>query len=146
MRDTISDMQVKRCISPISVADTTAQVGQIIDRQGYQGLGYVITIGSVADADATFVVLLEEGDDSGLSDAAAVADIDMISQTSGAAPEASASFAFDSDNQVRKLGYIGSKRYTRLTITPAANSSAAVFSAVALLEYPSREPVTQGTA
>ena len=36
-----------------------------------------------------------------------------------------ASSQFDDDNEVRRLGYIGKKRYTRFTITPAANASAA---------------------
>lgn len=146
MRDAISNWQVKRVLSPVSVADNTAQVGQIIDGRGYDSVSYLVATGSLADADATFTVLLEESDDSGMSGAAAVADADMISQTSGAAPEASASFIFSSDDQVRKLGYIGAKRYTRLTITPGANASAALLAAVAVLSRPSRAPVTQATA
>jgi hypothetical protein len=133
MRDGITSNQVKRSLSPASVADTTAQVGQIIDHQGYDSASYLIATGSIADADATFTVLLEEGDVANLSDAAAVADDDMVSQTSGTAPETAAAFDFADDNQVRKLGYVGSKRYTRLTITPVANASAAVMSAVCVL-------------
>jgi hypothetical protein len=139
-------MLVKRVISPVSVSDTTAQVGQIIDRQGFDRLTYLISIGSVADADATFAALLEESDASDMTGATAVDDTDMISQTSGIAPETAASFQFDSDNQVRKLGYIGNRRYTRLTITPASNASAAVFGAMAVLEDPSMAPVTQAAS
>ncbi|WP_245278042.1 hypothetical protein [Methylosinus sp. PW1] len=141
-----NNIQLKRVISPISVADNTAQVGQIIDRLGYDAVTYIINLGSIADADATFVALLEEGDAANLSDAAAVADADMISQTSGTAPEAAASFQYDSDNQVRKLGYVGNKRYTRLTITPANNASAALFSASAVLSHSHIAPVTQATS
>lgn len=136
MRDTITQRQVKRVLSPASVSDTTAQVGQIIDHQGYDAAQYIILTGSIADADATFTVLLEEGDASNLSDAAAVADADMVSQTNGTAPETAAAFQFDDDNEVRKLGYIGSKRYTRLTITPVNNSSAAVLAACCVLSKP----------
>jgi hypothetical protein len=133
MRDMAHNVQVKRVLSPVSVADNTAQVGQIIDRLGHESLTYIIALGSIADVDMTAVVLLEEGDAANLSDAAAVADADMISQTSGTAPEAAAGFQFDDDNEVRKLGYIGNKRYTRLTITPANNASAALLAAVAVL-------------
>jgi hypothetical protein len=91
-------------------------------------------------------VLLEESDDSGMSGAAAVADADMISQTSATAPEAAAGFQFDDDNEVRKLGYVGNKRYTRLTITPSANASAALLAAVAVLGNPAKAPVTQAAA
>lgn len=146
MRDAISNWQVKRVLSPVSVSDNTAQVGQIIDRVGYDSVSYVIAIGSVADADATFAVLLEEGDAANLSDAATVGAADLISQTSGTAAMTAASFQFDSDDQVRKIGYVGKKRYTRLTITPSANSSAALMSAVAVLSRPMLMPVTQGTS
>lgn len=146
MRDMTNSIQVKRVLSPVSVSDTTAQVGQIIDRQGYNSLTYVIATGSIADADATFTVLLEESDVSDMTGAAAVADADMISQTSGTAPETAAAFQFDDDNEVRKLGYIGSKRYTRLTITPVGNASAAVLSAVALLGHPANAPVVQAAS
>jgi hypothetical protein len=146
MRDMTNNIQVKRVLSPVSVADNTAQVGQIIDRLGYESLTYLLALGSIADADATFAVLLEESDASDMTGAAAVADADMISQTSGTAPEAAAGFQFDDDNEVRKLGYIGNKRYTRLTITPSANASAALLSAVAVLGNPHSAPVTQATA
>jgi hypothetical protein len=134
MRDLMNMIDVKRVIAPVSVADNTAQVGQIIDRQGFESLTYVIAVGSVADADATFAVLLEEGDAANLSDALAVADVDLIGT------EALAGFIFSDDNKCRKLGYSGNKRYTRLTITPSGNASAALFSAVAVLGHPALTP------
>lgn len=144
MRDSISRTQVKRVLSPVSVADNTAQVGQIVDHQGYDSAAYLVLLGSIADADVTFTVLLEEGDAANLSDAAAVADADMVSQVLGTAPEIAAGFQFDDDNEVRKLGYIGSKRYTRLTITPANNASAALLAACCVLGM--RSPGTALTA
>lgn len=134
MKDLMNSVHPLRVISPVSVADTTAQVGQIIDRKGYDSLTYVIATGSIADADATFTVLLEEGDAANLSDAAAVADADLIGT------EVLAAFQFDDDNETRKLGYKGSKRYTRLTITPVNNASAAVIAAVAILGAPAVAP------
>jgi len=134
MKDMHNNIHVKRCISPVSVADTTAQVGEIIDRQGYDSLEYLIAIGSVADADATFTVLLEESDDGAFATSNAVADADLLGT------EALAGFQFDDDNEVRKIGYKGVKRYTRLTITPVANASAALLSAVAVLGNPASAP------
>ena len=134
MKDLMNNVHVKRVLSPVSVADTTAQVGQIIDKKGFESLTYVIATGSIADADATFTVLLEEGDAANLSDAAAVADADLLGT------EALAAFQYDDDNEVRKLGYIGSKRYTRLTITQVGNASAALLSAVAVLGHPQIAP------
>lgn len=132
--DLHNNMHVKRALSPVSVADTTAQVSEIIDRQGFGSLEFVIATGSIADADATFTVLVEDGDAANLSDAAAVADADLLGT------EALAGFQFDDDNEVRKIGYKGIKRYVRLTITPVANASAALLSAVAVLGSPSVAP------
>lgn len=145
MRDLLNNIQLKRALSPVSVSDNTAQVSQIIDRRGYDSVTFGILIGSVADADTTFTVLLEEGDVSNLSDAAAVADADMLSQSTSV-PETAAAFQFDDDNEVRKLGYLGTKRYLRLTITPANNASAAVLAAFAILGHPAQSPVTQAAS
>lgn len=126
--DLMNKVDLKRAISPVSVADNTAQVSQIIDTQGYKSLVFAIATGSLADADATFVVLVEHGDAANLSDGAAVSD-DMLNGT-----EALAGFQFDDDNECRKIGYRGDKRYVRLTITPANNTSAALIAAIAVLE------------
>lgn len=113
------------CISPISVSDNTAQVGTSTDILGFNAVTFVIAIGSVADADATFAVTMDESSDN--SSWSAVPSKYLVGTL------ADAGFTFASDNSTRKIGYSGHKRYVRLTITPTANASAAVFSAVALL-------------
>jgi len=140
VKDLLNNIHVARAISPVSVSDNTAQVSQIIDRRGFDSLTFVIAAGSVADADVTFTVLVEDGDNSGLSDAAAVADAELLGT------ELLAGFQFDDDNEPRKIGYLGSKRYVRLTITPANNASAALVSAVAILGHPSLVPTANPPA
>lgn len=126
--DLHNKLGVARAISPVSVGDNTAQVSQIIDMQGKKSLMFAILTGSLADADATFTVLVEHGDASNLSGGTAVPD-DMLNGL-----ETDASFIFSDDDKVRKIGYRGDKRYVRLTITPAANASAALVAAVAIFE------------
>jgi hypothetical protein len=135
MRDLFSSLSIQRAISPVSISDNTAAVSQIIDRQGFSKLLFAIATGSLADTDATFTVLVEHGDAANLSDAAAVPD-DMLNGT-----EAGASFTFAADDATRKIGYIGDRRYVRLTITPANNASAAVIAAVAILSGAAHEPL-----
>jgi hypothetical protein len=134
MRDFFNNVTVARAIAPVSVSDNTAQVSQIIDRQGYGSLTFAIALGSLADADATFTVLMEHGDQANLSDAAAVPDSDLLGT------EVLAGFTFADDNATRKIGYHGAKRYVRLTVTPANNSSAALLGAVALLGHAQLAP------
>ena len=126
--DLMNKLDLKRAISPAAAAtDNTAFVSEILDTQGYDGIMLAILTGALADADATFTVLLEEGDAANLSDATAVADADLNGT------EALASFTFADDNEMRKLGYVGSKRYIRATITPAANSGNAFVAATWVL-------------
>jgi len=128
MFDKHNEIDVKRAISPVSVADNTAQVSQIIDTSGYNALEFLIATGSLGDADATFAVTVDHGDAANLSDAAAVPAADLLGTL------AQASFIFSDDDTTKKIGYKGAKRYVRLTITPSLNASAAVLSAVAMLQ------------
>jgi hypothetical protein len=138
MKDLSSKINPVRAISPVATAaDNTAVVSQIIDRMqdvGYESLTFIILTGSLPDADATFTVLVEDGAAANLSDAAAVADEQLVGT------EALASFIFSDDNKCFKIGYIGTKRYVRLTITPAANTSASLLAAVAILGHPHATP------
>lgn len=149
MRDNISSIQLKRAIAPVvGAADNVASVSQIIDRQGFDSLAFLIALGAIADVDATFTVLVEHGDNAALSDAAAVPDAELVSQSSNpaTAPEVAAGFRFDSDNEVRKIGYLGSRRYVRLTLTPANNTGTWAHSAVAIMGNPEHAPVIQAAS
>lgn len=140
MREQLNNLYPKRGISPVSVSDTTAQVSEIIDTLGFDALTFFIAAGSLADADATFTVLVEDGAAANLSDAAAVDDAYLVGT------EALASFIFSDDNKVFKIGYKGSKRYVRLTITPGANASAALLCVIPVLGFPMTGPTANPPA
>jgi len=112
-----------------AVADNTAQVGAIIDMQGYEHVTFVIATGTLADADATFAVTLQDGDQANLSDAAAVDTACLVGSLAGAG------FTFANDSATKKVGYTpgkgAGKRYVRLTITPTGNAAAAPMAAIA---------------
>ena len=128
MRDLYNNIEVRRGFSPAAaVSDNTAYVTEIIDMRGFKSLVWCILLGAITDANMTTVLLMEDGDDSGLSDAAAVADAAMDPT------EVIAAFDFGDDDTVRKIGYVGEKRYVRLTITPSANDSGNIFCAVMAL-------------
>lgn len=134
-RDLCNDIHPLRAISPAAAtADNTAWVSAIADTAGYESLTLLVVTGGEVDADATFTVLIEDGDNSGLSDNAAVADEYLIGT------EALASFTFADDNETRKIGYVGPKRYVRATITPAANAGNAFVAAVWLHGHPKSRP------
>ncbi|QDM27574.1 hypothetical protein FNL56_16675 [Tardiphaga sp. vice304] len=143
MRDNLHNNAFRVAISPpaAAVADNTAIVGNWIDRLGFEALTFGILTGTLVDVDATFGVLIEDANATDQSDAAAVSDIDLISQTDGVAPEVAAGFSFAADVATRKIGYIGVKRFARITVTPAGNTGAAPIAAVAVLSHASQRPV-----
>ena len=117
MRDLINNIDMKRAIAPAAATtDNTARVTQILDRIGAESVALAIILGDLADADATFAVTMEHGDAADLSDATAV-PADQLNGTL-----TMAGFNFSNDNALRKIGYLGGKRYVRATITPSNNA------------------------
>jgi hypothetical protein len=127
-QDLHNNIQVLSVFDPIDLGTgNSAKVGEIIDRQDAAALEFLIQTGSLADADATFAVTVDEGDAADLTGSNAVAAGDLLGTTAGA------SFTFSDDNKIAKIGYIGTKRYVRLTVTPANNTGAVLISACAIL-------------
>lgn len=125
--------------APEGASDNTALVSAIIDTLGYRATEFLLVIGALVDADADFTVLVEDGDDSGLSDAAAVADNHLLGVES---PEGTgAGFVFDDDASLEQIGYIGDKRYVRMTVTPGSNTGAWQC-AIAAIQLPELAPAT----
>jgi hypothetical protein len=126
MRDIFNNLDFKRGLSPVSVADNTAQVTQKIDMQGVSAAVLAILTGSLADADATFTVTAKESDTGAFGgEETDVAAADMLGTL------ALASFLFSDDDKVFKIGFRrGAKRYKRVTITPANNASAGLLAAI----------------
>jgi hypothetical protein len=126
MRELHDNIDIKPgIVPPAAVTDNTGFVSQILDMQNLQSAEFVILTGSLADADATFTMLAEEGEQPNLSDNTAIDDRDLLGL------ESQASFSFVADNKVFKLGFRPSaKRYKRLTITPANNTGNAFVAGV----------------
>lgn len=139
--DLHNNIDLKRGISPAAATtDNAAWVSQIVDTAGYDACEFIILTGSLADADATFTVLVEDGATANLTDASAVADQYLLGL------ESIASFNFVADDKVRKIGYVGMKRYVRVTITPANNTGSAFVAGVWLLGNPRVAPTADPPA
>lgn len=136
MRDMLNNVHPLAAIPPVAArTDNTAIVSSIIDTKGYDSLTWLIVTGTNTDTNATFAVTMDESDDAGMSGANAVAATDIVGTY------ALAGFTFADDNETRKIGYGGSKRYVRLTITPSGNDSGNIFvAAIALLACPTQRP------
>ena len=134
MRDLCNHIDLLQAFPPkAAVTDGTAQVSNILDRQGYDSVTLVITTGTLTDADAVWSMLLEDSADG--STFAAVADEYLLGT------EVLAGFAFGDDNECRKLGYTGGKRYLRATVDDTtANTGNLFLAGLWVCGHPSRQP------
>lgn len=133
MKDLHNNIKPEVALDITAISTDTTTAGNIIDLQGFGSVEFVILSGTLTDG--TYTPLIQEGDDSGLSDAAAVADASLLGT------EAAAAFAATDDDTVKRIGYIGNKRYVRLSIVSASTSSGGTLSAISLKGRPADAPV-----
>jgi hypothetical protein len=134
MQDLFHSLKCSLAEPPVAaVTDDTPYVSTILDKADFDSALFAGIFGTNTDANATFTVLVEDGDDSGLSDAAAVADEYLLGiEAMG--------LDFADDNSVFKIGYIGPKRYIRVTITPSGNSGNIFFAAMWIQGHARKTP------
>ncbi len=122
-RDFHNDIKWSMAEPPVAALTNldTPFVSTILDTSTHYVNEYLGLVGTCTDAGFTTAILVEDGDDSGLSDAAAVADAFLLGTETGCA------FTQASDNKAIKIGYRGSKRYIRVTVTPTGNAAGDIF-------------------
>lgn len=129
MKDLHSNILQKVALNIQAISSDTTTVGNIIDTRGFQSCEFVNISGTITDGD--YALLIEHGDEANLSDAAPVADADLIGT------EAAASFdADDDDNKALRVGYIGEKRYVRASLVSTNTTSGGTLGVLAILGHP----------
>lgn len=118
-------------LAPSVVTNNTAKTTTVIDCNEYQALEFYVMTGNLEDSNATFAVSLTYSDsvtsptNTHISGSAVPAS-SLIGTTTAA------SFTYANDNTVRQIGYIKTKRYVSLTITPSGNSGNAPLCVIAV--------------
>lgn len=130
-RDIRSDFELVMLHDAAIATDTTTTT-TIVDTADYDpGLTFYFLC--TAYTDGTYTPLVQEGDESDLSDASSVADASMIPQST---PEASAAIsaatAADGSACLTSIGIISTKRYVRASIVSTSTSSGATIQVFAL--------------
>ncbi len=120
--DLHNSIKATKALKAQNITSDTTTVGTIIDLRGYESCDFQVNYGTLADSD--MVPLIEHGDASNLSDAAAVDDADLLGTEA-----------------VKAVGYRGGKRYVRLSIVSTSTTSNNYVSATAVLGGPSNQRV-----
>lgn len=135
-RDLAANVDVRRVISPISPSATGTITGQVVDRQGYGSLVFVIEHGLYTTTAGAFTPVVKHGSATG--SLASAADSVLVGTEAGATVGPGTADA----NSVTKIGYIGSERYVSLDLA-VVGTATGVHSVVAVLGEPRKGPVAQ---
>ena len=135
MRDLHRNMKASRVVAPVAGAAT----GKIVDLAGYEGCEFIISYGSVTATNATITPVVKEGSVTGTM--TSVADANLLGTEANAAIAAAASrTSGTSKNVVKRIGYIGAKRYVSCDILQTVTAAVPV-SVTAILGLPTNSPV-----
>lgn len=144
-RDLFNNIKVVRAIQPKAVGTSgiaNGSLSEVIDRQGYESVTFVIGHGTAgATGDTTSVVCYES--DASTGGFTSVADDDLVGTeaAAGLPAQATARTSGTGMNISTKLGYIGSKRYCRIRLYGTGHATGLV-AASAILHRASILPVT----
>jgi hypothetical protein len=136
--DKLSDKQVSQA-GVLTLSGTTAQTTNLTDMDGFEALTFVLQTGTVADAGTAsgFTIKLQESDTTVDGDFTDVAAAGAVNGTT------SITVTSDTDDNVPlgMLGYIGIKRYVRLSAVGTTGTDA-TFAAVGVKECARYAPPT----
>lgn len=132
--DLHSNVKQEVALDSQDITTDTTTVGNIIDTAGFESIEFIIQSGVITDG--VYALVLEQGDDSGLSDAAVVPTDEVLGVLTG--------FVAADDNAAKRVGSIGKKRYQRLSITSTSTTTGATkMSSVAILGHPKVAPTAE---
>jgi len=143
MRDVHSNLGIVQSLDP--AVTTATRVGAPIDRQGFESVEHIISLGMSGDTLSPSVSLslkLEESED-GSNWSAVVNDSDVL----GSSVDDSGTFALiddgAEDGQAYAVGYVGDARYCRVQVAvTGTHSNGTPVAAVALLGHGPVKPVS----
>lgn len=138
--DLHSNIKQVQAITPAAIGANATKTGAIIDRQGYGGVEFLVSYGSVTTTGSIVTLVMKEGDVTGTL--TSVADADMLGTEALASLLAGARAAGTGKEVAKRVGYKGIKRYVQLNAVQTGTTSVGVIDAVALLFNPSVAPIS----
>ena len=133
-KDLHSNVKTLIALAVQDITANTTTVGAIIDTLGFESLEYSAMSGTITDG--AFAFKLEDGDDSGLSDAADVPAANILGVLTG--------FVAADDDSVLRVGSISKKRYQRMSLVSTSTTTGGTnFAAQAVLGHPKTAPVAE---
>jgi hypothetical protein len=139
MRDVHNNIRAVRTIAAVAAGVTgVGVVGKVVDRQGYDGVEFIISYGTITATNATITPIVKEGDVTGTMTSVADADLlgtEVLAAITATTPRTSGV----SKNVAKRIGYTGGKRYVSCSLVPTVTATTPV-SVTTVLSRPSVKP------
>lgn len=128
MRDLTRSIKNEIALDIQAITTDTTTDGNIIAASDADKINFTVLSGAYTDG--SYVVKIQHGDQSNLSDASDVADTDLLGEDieSANAPESQTTIA--ATNKIKKIGYAGVKAYVRLSIVSTSVTTGATLGAI----------------
>lgn len=140
MNDLHNDIRCKTVIAPVAIGANTTKTGLVIDRQGYGGVEFIASYGSVTTTGTVVTLVVKEGDVTGTL--TSVADTDLLGTEALASLAAGARVAGTGKEVVKRVGYTGVKRYVTINAVQTGTTSVGCIGVAAVLHNANSKPTT----
>jgi len=139
MNDLHNNSRTLTGITPVAIGANGTVTGLVKDRQGYGGVEFIISYGSVTTTGTVVTLIVKEGDVTGTM--TSVADADLLGTETLASLLATTPRTAGTTKEVTKrVGYRGNKRYVQLLAVKTGVTSVGAISAEILLHSPHSAP------
>ena len=138
MNDLHDSIRTKMVTIPVAIGANATKSGLVIDRQGYGGVEFVATYGSVTTTGTVVTLVVKEGDVTGTM--TSVANGDLLGTETLASLLAGARVAGTGKEVTKRIGYKGIKRYVSVDAVSTGVTSVGVVGVVAILHDASLSP------
>jgi hypothetical protein len=140
-KDLHSNTRTVNIITAAAIGANATKTGLVKDRQGYGGVEFLVSYGSVTTTGTVVTLVALEGDVTGTM--TSVADTDLIgTEALASLPAATPRSAGTTKEVTKRLGYKGNKRYVSVNVLQTGVTSVGCISVVGLLHSPNNAPTT----
>lgn len=141
MNDLHNNSRTKNVVTAAAIGANATKTGLVIDRQGYGGVEFIATYGSVTTTGTVVTLVVKEGDVTGTMTSVANADLlgtEALASLLAATPRT----AGTTKEVTKRIGYKGIKRYVSVDAVSTGVTSVGVVGVAAVLHSPALSPTT----
>lgn len=134
MKDNYNNLEITQAIFPVLILDATVPSAAEVDLQGFNSATVEISVGLKSADTGTITFTLTHADDDGTGSAGSYSNV-AAADVLGVTPSSGVVFTIDLDDDdttslVQKIGYVGGKRFIKITVAEVGSNATGVIAGV----------------